>query len=302
MSLKMMKKTLLVSAIVAVGSLSVIACGDSKDDPEDEKDSGPVDTDGGTEEDAGPPVAAKRTRSGFLVAITAQDTAAPIKVPHKIVVLDSLTGKPLDPPLSAMTSSTDGSWMIKDIPTATPIALHIQGQGDATTGYYDSVITNITAKTSDDPLTRISSASTASIAGQVAGFTPDATKGAISGGVYLVKDGKRTGVIGCTQVWLDDDTAQPPSKGDLRYVGSNGLPAPIATADRTEATRGAFLFANIEKGKHKVKFSVDGGKNFFGETEFYIGMAREDATSAYKGILYQIGIEVDEDKTPAGCK
>ena len=77
MSLKMMKKTLFVSAIVAMGSLAVVACGDSGDDKpaDDKKDSGTTepddDKDGGTV-DPGPKT---RDRSGFLVAITAQDTA-----------------------------------------------------------------------------------------------------------------------------------------------------------------------------------------------------------------------------------
>jgi hypothetical protein len=109
-------------------------------------------------------------------------------------------------------------------------------------------------------------------------------------------------VIGCVQVWLDDDPNHPPQAGDLRYVNAGGLPTPHAQQDKTEATRGALLFANLAKGKHTMKFSVDGGKTFFGTTEFYLGKSRDDASSPFKAILYQIGIEVDEDKTPPGCQ
>jgi hypothetical protein len=304
MSLKMMKKTLFVSAIVAVGSLAIVACGDDKDKPAtDEKDSGPDDTTpdddkDGSVVDNGP---ATRSRSGVLVAVTATDTSAPIKISHKIVVLDALTGTPLAPPLSAMTDPSNGKWEIKDIPTKTAIAFWVQGEGDDKTGTYDSVITNVTGKSADDELTRISNASTATVAGMLSGFTAKGDKSAMSGGVYNVKDGKRIGVIGCTKVILDGDAAKS-TEADLRYVNTAGLPTTLASQDKTEKSRGAFLFANISKGKHTLELTVDDGKTTFGKTDFYIGLARDDAHSNYKGILYQIGIEIEgKNLTPDGC-
>lgn len=302
MSLKIMKNTWLVSAFAAVSALAAVGCGDSDDDKKE-------DAGGGSEEDAGMNgdtdagmVAATRSRLGTLVAITATDTTAPIKIPHEIVVLNAETGKPLVPALSTMTSATDGKWEIKDIPTAVPVALHVKGEGDAASGTYDSIITNITGTTADDGLTRISSASTASIAGQVSGFEPKQDRGAISAGVYRIRNGQRVGVVGCVKVLLDDSEAKT-TDADLRYVGSGGLPAPIATQDKTESMRGAFLIANIPKGEHTIKLTVDDGKTYFGETKVFIGMARSDATSNFKGVLYQVGIEVpaEPDLTPAGC-
>jgi hypothetical protein len=282
---------------LALALLGVAACGGDSEKTAEEPDSGEErDPDGGLV------VPKFRTAFGTLVAVTAQDTSAPITIPHKIVVLDALTDQPLGPAFQTMTSAVDGSWEIKDIPTDKTTSLHIMGEGDATTGDYDSVLTNITGNTADDALTRISAAGTASLAGQVGGFTAKQDMSALTVGVYHVRDRKRIGVIGCVQAWLDDDPNQPPAAGDLRYVNSGGLPTPIAMQDKTEATRGAMLFANIATGTHKMKFSVDGGKTFFGQTEFRLGKSRNDATSAFKGILYQIGVEVDENITPPGCQ
>jgi hypothetical protein len=311
MSLKMMKNTLLVSALVAMGSIAAIGCGDDGEKEPTTPDAGGGGMPGGGDEDGGggPVGPATRTRMGTLVGITATDTSAPIKVPHKIVVLNALTGAPLDPPLSTMTSATDGTWMIKDIPTAAPVALHIQGQGawdpakpmENTSTTYDSVITNITGETADDGLTRISTAGTAGLAGQVSMFTQKQDRGAISGGVYLIRNGMRVGVVGCVKVKLDDSD-QATTDADLRYVGSAGLPAPLSAQDKTEKQRGAFLIANIPKGKHTLSFSVDDFKTTFNKTDIFIGIARDDASGNFKSVLYQIGIEVKgDDPTPMGC-
>jgi hypothetical protein len=302
MSLKMMKKTWLVSAFAAVSALSVVACGDSedKDDADTEEPGGDGGSMGGG--DGGTDVPATRTRSGTLVAITATDTSAPIPDPHKIVVLEALTGNPLSPALETMTAAGNGKWEIKDIPTDKPISFWVQGVGDATTGTYDSVITNVTGTTADDGLTRISNAGTAATAGIVSGFTPKQDRGAISMGVYRIRNGARVGVVGCVKVLLDE-SEEKTKEADLRYVASNGLPTTLAMQDKTESMRGAFLIANIPKGEHTIKFTVDDGKTYFGETKFYIGMARDDAKSAFKGILYQLGVEVpaDPNLTPSGC-
>lgn len=307
MSSKTMRETFIVSAFAALTALATTGCGDDKEKPADD-----APDDGGSsapENEGGTASPSKRTWSGTLVQILAQDTNAPITIRHKIIVLDNKTGEPLEGgKYTAMTSATDGTWEIKDVPMDKPIAFQSEGQGAATdmNATYDSIVINVTADTAPDPLSRISSASTASVANTSAGFTTMEDMSSLTGAVYYVKNGMRVSVVGCTQVWLDDDPAQPPTKGDLRYVGSNGLPVPIATQGKTEGTRGAFLFANLAVGTHKLKFSVDGGKTFFGETEIYITKARKDSASAlkggYKGILYQIGIDIGEDKTPADCK
>jgi hypothetical protein len=298
MSVSSMERSALVVALALASALGSGGCGeDSEKEPDAGEQQGGTSNEGGMEE-----VPKVRTASGTLVIVTATDTTAPITIPHKIVVLDAFTDEPLGPQYQTMTSPSNGFWEIKDIPTSKTTSLHIQGQGDAATGYYDSVITNVMGTTADDALTRISSAGTAATAGIVAGFTPKQDMAALTVGVYQVRNRTRIGVVGCTQVWLDDDPNQPPALGDLRYVAANGLPTTIANQNKTEASRGALLFGNIAKGRHKMKLSVDGGKTFFGETEFYIGKSRDDATSASKNILYQIGIELPDDKTPSDCK
>jgi hypothetical protein len=122
----------------------------------------------------------------------------------------------------------------------------------------------------------------------------------VSIGVYYVKDGKRLGIIGCVKGVLDD-SADKTTAADLRYVSASGLPTPPNVQDKTESGRGAMLFGNMPTGTHTLKFTVDDGKTYFGETTVHITKARSDAASAFKSILYFLGIEVPEQKTPAGC-
>lgn len=306
MSLKMMKKKLMVSALVAMGSLAVVACGDSEDDKDSGTDTPDEDgggggmggTDGGGENKP-----ATITRSGTLVPITATDDSAPILIPHKLVVLDNISGDPLTPSLTAMTAASNGKWSISGIPTDKDTALHVQGTGDDKTGTYDSIICNVKWNSPDDPLTRISSANTAGVAGQTGGFTAKQDQSAMSGGVYVVKGGKRVGAIGCAQVYIDDEP-HPATKYDERYIASSGLPTTLDMQDKTLKGRGTFLFGNLSKGKHHVKVTTDGGKTFFYETDVYITKVRDDATSNYKAVLYQVGLDVpDGDKyEPKDCK
>jgi hypothetical protein len=300
MSLKMTSQ-LLVATCVAVGSLVVLACGD---DTDGEKPDASQDSDGGMEpsdEDGGKTEAKTQSRCGTLVAITAADTSAPILAPTKIIVLNSDTGEPLVPEVSTTTSSKDGTWCLKDIPSESPIAFHSIGTGDDKTGYYDSIVLNVKPSTPDDPLSRISSASTASVAGATGGFTAKPEMGALSGGVYVIRDGKRVGAIGCAKVYIDDEP-HPAEKYDERYINDQSLPTTLDKQQATLPNRGTFFFGNLPKGKHKLKVTVDDGKTFFNETDIFIGLAREDASSAYKAVLYQIGLDVDGDKTPASCK
>jgi hypothetical protein len=304
MSLKMMKKTLLVSAIVAMGSVAAIGCGDSSSDGD--KDSGSTGGDkdaggGGGEDDAGAGPATQ-SRGGTLVAITAADTSAPLLGGSKITVVNALTGEPLTPALTATTSAKDGTWKIDNIPTGTPYAFHVEGTGDDKTGTYDSIIGPVKATTPDDPLTRISSASTAAVAGATGGFTANQEMSALSGGIYVVRDGKRVGAIGCAKVYIDDEP-HPAEKYDQRYINDNSLPTTLDKQQATLPNRGTFFFGNLATGMHKMKVTVDDGKTFFGETEIFVKLARKDAVSNYKAVLYQVGIDIlDGDKTPASCK
>lgn len=295
MSLKMMKKTMLVTAFLAMGSLSLAACGDDDSGDSGDKDAGAS----GGDEDGGGSGAKTRTWGGTLVQVLAQDTKAPILNPHEIVVLDNETGELLEGgKYKATTSDKDGTWSIKDVPMEKPIAFWLKGNAAADT--YDAVTINVTYTTADEPLTRVSAAGTANIAENGAGYVGKPDTAGMSIGVYYVKDGKKLGIIGCVKGVLDD-SPEKTEAADLRYVSAQGLPVPPSVQQKTETSRGAMLFGNMPTGKHTVKFTVDDGKTYFGETTVYITKARQDASSTFKSILYFIGIEVPEQKTPAGC-
>lgn len=305
MSLKMMKNTLLVSALVAMGSIAAIGCGDDGDKGNETVDGGGATPGGGMMGGGGDGGGAescagkKRTWSGTLVPVLDQNTNNPIKTPHKIVALDNETGQPLEGgKYSAMTSASNGAWEIKDVPMDKPIAFHTAGQGDAMTGFYDAVTINVKCDTAPEPLSRISAAGTATLAEMAAGYTAKPEAAGLSVGVYHVVNGQRLGTIGCVKAVLDD-SEEATKAADLRYVPAGGIPS--ATATMSEKVRGAMLFGNIPKGKHKLKFTVDNGATYFGETEINIFRSRSEAESQFKSILFFLGIEVPEDKTPAGC-
>ncbi len=302
MSLKMMKNTLLVSALVAMGSFAAIGCGDDGDKGSETPDAGGGGTPGGGADGGGGGASCsgkKLTWSGTLVPVLDQNTSNPIKTPHKIVALDNETGQPLAGGMySAMTSASNGAWEIKDIPMDKPIAFHTAGQGDAMTGFYDAITINVTCETAPEPLSRISAAGTATLAEMAAGYMAKPDAAGLSVGVYHVVNRQRIGTIGCVKAVLDDSEAATKA-ADLRYVPAGGIPS--ATATMSEKVRGAMLFGNIPKGKHKLKFTVDNGATYFGETEINIFRSRSEADSQFKSVLFFLGIEVPEDKTPAGC-
>lgn len=302
MSLKMMKKTFVVSAFVACGALAAIGCGDSKDDPDDnggDKEDAGTPGGGGTDDAGGSSAGTTRTWSGTLVQVLAQDTSAPIKTPHKITAVDNETGTPIEGgKFSTMTSGNDGTWTLKDVPMDKPIAFNLEGAGSATDGTYDAVTINVTNNSVDEPLTRVSAAGTATLAEQAAGYKANQDAAGLSIGVYHVVNKKRQAIIGCVKAVLDDSDEKTKA-ADLRYVTAQGLPS--ANQPMTEASRGAMLFGNIPKGKHKVKLTVDDGKTYFGETEFTIFKSRAEAVSAFKSILFFMAIDVPENKTPASC-
>jgi hypothetical protein len=280
--------------------LAAIGCGDSKDEGNGggNEDAG-TPGGGGTDDAGGTPMGTTRTWSGTLVQVLAQDTSAPIKTPHKITAVDNETGVPLEGgKYSTMTSSTDGTWALKDVPMDKPIAIHLEGTGSATEGTYDAITINVTNNSVDEPLTRVSAAGTATTAEMVAGYKANQAAAGLSIGVYHVVNKQRKAIIGCVKAVLDD-SEDLTKAADLRYVTAGGLPS--AMQPMTESNRGAMLFGNIPKGKHKIKLTVDDGKTYFGETEFTIFKSRDEASSAFKSILFFMAIDVPENKTPAGC-
>ncbi|HEX6243221.1 MAG TPA: hypothetical protein VFZ61_20045, partial [Polyangiales bacterium] len=127
-------------------------------------------------------------------------------------------------------------------------------------------------------------------------------KVALSGAVYAVNDaGRRVGIVGCAQVFIDDQP-HPAVSFDQRYNASNGLPTRPERLDRTLAGSGRFYFANLTKGEHTLKVSMDGGKSFILERKILVSKVRGEASSPFKSLLYLVGLDVKgTNPTPAGC-
>jgi hypothetical protein len=305
MSLKTTKKSnVWVVAFVALG-LVAIACGDDGDDDEDA--GGTTAGMGGTGGTTGGSMGGNEepyVADGTLVPVTASDTSAPLPAVHKIELLNAADGQPLSPPLSTTSESGTGKWKIEGVPAAARVAIHVEGAGDAATGTYDTVILNVYKDIPDDPLTRVSSAGTATIAEGSAGYTAKAEAAALSGAIYIVQNKMRVGAVGCAKIYVDDKPS-PATEYDQRYIDGNSLPTTLDKQGQTLRS-GRFFFGNLAKGKHTLKWSLDNGATFVGDpVEVFIGKGRMDASSAFKAILYQVGIDYippdGKNPTPASC-
>jgi hypothetical protein len=275
------KRGILASALLLSGALA-IACGDDSDD-----------------KDTGPQTGATRDVSLTLVLITAVDDSAPIADPHKIIVLDSETGKPLDPPIETTSEAVTGKILLKGVPADKLVNLYVQGvaRDPEATSTYDGVILNVPPDTGET-LLRVSTQGTAALAGQVAGFTPAADKAGVTGTVYWSPGGVRKGAVGCAKIYIDGKTANA-DDFDQRYVYTNRLPATISTQSQT-LRAGSFYFGNVPKGQHSLQISLDDGQTFINDEdiEFTVGTVRGEAASPYKSVLYQLGIDIKTEKNP----
>jgi hypothetical protein len=279
---------------------------DDDDDPRQAAGDAPVRREGGAPPPspaqaptpANPP-ASESTRSGTLVPATAVDATVPIRIPHDIVVLNAATGEALDPPVRA-TSDSQGQFLLPIHPTDVDLALHVEGQGDASAGNatFDTVVLGFGAH---DPLVRVWAAGTASIPQQVAGFSARQDRAQLRGTVYVTRAGRRVGVVGCAKLLLDGATGLA-IDSDQRYVSANGLPTTPGTLAATEPARGSFYFGNIAKGMHTLRVSVDDGKTFIATRRFVVPFSRAEATSAYKDMIVQLAIDIEgSNPTPANC-
>lgn len=288
------------SAILVLGTLA-LGCGDDDDD-----DGGHSVMDAGLDSgsdaggDGGVVLPGNQTYTGTLVPILAVDTTAPIPQPHEITVLDNETGAPLNPPIVATSAAGTGAVTIPGLPGGR-VALYVKGVGDATTGTYDTVITNVLTSAKND-LVRISSSGTVSAAEQTGGFTPKADHAATAGAIYWTPGGTRRGTIGCAKVFVDGRTG-PATEYDQLYNGPSGLPVPLSTQSQTLRS-GRFYIANTPVGTHTLRVSLDNGATLLPEvTTFVVPFPRSAAASAVKAVLIQVGIDIDvpTNPTPAGC-
>ena len=309
MIFKMIKSSALTSAFVALScaTLGSVGCG------EDEKDK----TGGGGEEDAGGATGGDNTEgnnegtggdgtydvSFTLVPILAVDDSAPITTPHKVVALNSVTGEDLDPAVTTTTESGTGKFTLKGLPEDTAVAIYVAGVGpvETTSSTYDTMLLNFNPK-AGDPLFRISSVGTYTLAASTGGFEAKDDRAALSGGIYWAPGGKRSGTVGCAKVCLDGKL--PGDDVDVRYIAASGLPTTPDKQDQTIRS-GRFYVGNLTEGSHKIAASLDDCKTILGkEIEFFVPFSRAEAQSDLKAVLLQMGIDVDVKANPTSstCK
>jgi hypothetical protein len=306
---KKMSGTWALATFVALTSIAAIACEDDGDGDDGTEESatggGTAGTGGGT---GGTCTGNRPDKKVTLIQVLGQDESAFISEPHMFVGLKP-DGSAYDPPVTAM-SNTSGQATLKGRPCdEQPGWVHVIGKGPASNSMstYDSL--TLSAPDSGDLLIRISTVGTAATAETTGDFKADQSKIAIGGAVYISDPtGKRTGSIGCAQVYMDGDVHPAPGT-DQRYV-KGVLPATWDKLSETELS-GKFYFGNVTKGVHKFKVSLDKGASFVDlrkwdgtltkELEMNIPFARDDAKGEFKSFLVLVGIDVPGGKTPAGC-
>jgi len=315
MSFKTMNGTLVMSAFVAMTALSAaVSCGGSDDGDDNNTPDGGGTTGGDTGGGGDGGTSNKDCTDGYrnpkmltLVNVLAQDPSGFIATSHEVQLLDLDTGKPFDPPITTTTKAGTGQFTFQKVPCDAKAWIHVKGVGPkADSGStYDSLSLN--APDSGEVIIRISSVGTADSAAATGGFVGKPDEVAIGAAVYTVDStGRRTGSIGCAQVYIDDQP-HPALENDQRYIAVTGLPTPLAKQDKTLRS-GKFYFGNVKPGSHKLKVSMDGGATFLTllggskELSFNLPYARKDATSELKNVLVLMGMDVPgADPTPASC-
>jgi hypothetical protein len=301
-------KYLRASSLLVIGALS-FGCGD---DDGDDKPAGNGGTpDGGVDSGIGngngdsgtstPSTGETATYNATLVSILAVDTTMKIPTSHNIELLDNETGAPFSPPIK--TTSAQDTGVISVQAPKKPFMVKVTGVGSGPMSTYDAVIVNNYPVL--DPLVRISSSGTLTLAEGSGRFTSKPDRAALGATIYWAPGGVRKGTIGCAKVQLDGETT-PNVDQDQRYNGTTGLPGPITCAAGTEATctpitqtltSGRFYIANITKGKHSVKVTMD-GTTIIGEESFVVPYVRTDASSETKAVIVQLGVDIDTPTNP----
>lgn len=277
------KRNVWTSAIMLCSALA-LACGDDKDDG----GGGGGGGGGGSTEDW----------TGTLVQITADNADAPILTAHKVSLLDSDTGKPLDPPVETTTSTSTGRATLP-LDRDRNLAIYVEGVGTGPESTYDTVMLNINPD-SGDTLLRISTAGTLALAEGTGGFKANQDRAAVTGAVYFAPGGVRKGSIGCVKLIIDGHDDPTEHDFDQRYMGSNPLPTTLDKQSQT-SRRGQFYIGNMTVGEHTIEVML--GDELIAESTFFVPFTRAEARSSTKAVLMQLGIDVitTTNPTPADC-
>jgi hypothetical protein len=242
------------------------------------------------------------TFTGTLVIPLGPDASVVVEDPHHVQLLAAETGKPLSPPLTTVSTAWTGLFTFTSVPFSPFLILHVSGKGagDAATSTYDSL--TFFAPHSGDRLVRVATVGTGAVYPAAGGVEQLPDRAPLEGVVYRVSaGGKRIGVVGCAQVFLDQER-HPALQADQRYVAADGLPTTLEKLSRTLSSNGKFYFGNLTKGRHTLRVSLDGGKTILPERTFYLPLTRAEATSEHKDLLIDIGLDIpDSAPAPADC-
>jgi hypothetical protein len=305
-----MSGTFALATFVALASIGAIACDDGEDgdDGTEESPTGGMGGDTGGNTGGATCTGNRPDKKVTLIQVLGQDESAFISQPHMFVGLKP-DGSAYDPPVTAMSNTSGQATLKGRACTEEPGWIHVLGYGPASDSMstYDSL--TLSAPDSGDNLIRISTVGTAATAETTGMFKADQSKIAIGGAVYISEPGgKRTGSIGCAQVYMDGNEHPAPGT-DQRYI-KGVLPTTWDKLSETELS-GKFYFGNVSKGVHKFKVSLDKGATFVDmrkwdgsltkELEINIPFNRDDAKGEFKSFLVLFGIDVPGGKTPAGC-
>jgi hypothetical protein len=297
-------KTPALALVIAASSSAALltsACG--SDGKDEEPGGGDEDGNGGDGDGDGDVDGETYSVSLTLVPILAVDTSSPIGDPHKVRVLDATTGEPLDPPIEATSERGSGKVTLDGIPRDQPISIYVEGVGPASTASstYDTCLLNFNVE-AGDPLLRISSAGTYTLAANSGGYEAETDRAALSGGLYWAPEGPRQGTVGCAQLCVDG-SKEPNEDVSQRYIGPSGLPTTLDEQSETNRS-GRFYLGNLTKGKHTMRASLDGCETFIGEeVEFFVPVTRAEAKSDLKAVLLQFGFDLalPTNPTPSDC-
>lgn len=283
------------SGVLVLSALALACGGDDSSTPTPAAD---ASTGGGGDAGTGGTVGETVQYNATLVTILGTSVADKIDVSHKVEAVDNVTGASFSPPLTTMTGAGTGTISLK-VPKK-PFALKVTGVGTGPDSTYDAVIVNNYPQL--DPLVRISSSGTLTLAEGSGGFISAPDRAALGATIYWTPGGVRKGTVGCAKVQLDGSVT-PDLTQDQRYNGKSGLPSTLDKQPQTLSS-GRFYIANITKGTHKVKVTVDNGATFLGdENSISIPYTRSEASGETKAVIVETGIDIDTptNPTPAGC-
>jgi hypothetical protein len=174
-------------------------------------------------------------------------------------------------------------------------------------GQKDTYQLHLDAETADpannpDTLWSVSSG-TYVAAPALAGIDLDQTKGILAGGLYYVNGSGQEESVGCAKIRVLDGVgdAEDFAAGNIRYMGSTGLPTTLDKQDGINPTTPFFIVANIPESKdecgvdQKVTVTAQMDGTAIGDTYVF-----SKAGAIFIGNIYTYA-SVTANPMPAGC-